>query len=160
MTRKIIKFQRRNEGSRIAYGEGKSKTFDEIFEIHPLSSDKNKTYFKNMNLITQAWGAKKDITILNSGYTLGLLKKIADNDVGDIATFYELAKLTVLRFTKDKVVNPESWFKKVCTMFWLSNSQASDSLNYWRELDSKQKNFALQTTKIYKCLHVGITGGQ
>jgi hypothetical protein len=144
MSRRLISFLRQKEGNRIAYGERGTKTFDEIFDIHPLLSDKNKVHFKNMNLITQEWGAKKDITILNAGYTLGLLKKIADNDIGDVVTFYELAKLTVLRFTKEKVINPDAWFKKVSTMFWLSNPQASDKLNYWNELDSKQRDSVLQ----------------
>ena len=120
------------------------KTFDEIFEIHPLLSQKNQTHFKNMNLITQKWGKKKEISILNSGYTLSLLKKIADNNVNDVATFYEVAKLSVLSFTKTKIVSPEVWFKKVSTMFWLSNQDASEKLNYWNDLDKKQQGNALQ----------------
>lgn len=144
MNRKLTSYLRLKEGKRIAYGERGTKTFNEIFELHHLLSDKNKPHFEKINLITQEWGAYKKITILNSGYTLYLLKKIADNDVNDVATFYELAKLTVLRFAKDKVVNPEAWFKKVSTMFWLSKPQASYKLNYWNELDHKQKDSALQ----------------
>lgn len=144
MNRKLTDYLRLKEGTRIAYGDRGTKTFDEIFELHPLLSQKNQTHFKNMNLIIQEWGKKKEISILNSGYTLSLLKKIADNNVNDVATFYELAKLTVLRFAKDKVVNPEAWFKKVSTMFWLSKPQASDKLNCWNELDHKQKDSALQ----------------
>ena len=144
MNRKLTSYLRRKEGTRIAYGERGTKTFDEIFELHPLLSDKNKPHFEKMNLITQEWGAYKKITILNSGYTLGLLKKIADNDVNDVATFYEVAKLSVLRFTKTKIVSPDAWFKKVSTMFWLSNPEASEKLNYWNDLDKKQQGNALQ----------------
>lgn len=144
MSSQLIRNLQRKVNHRIAYGQRGSKTFDEIFELHPLFSDKNKTHFKNMNLITQEWGAKKDITILNAGYTLGLLKKIAENDVNDVVGFYDLAKITVLNFTKDNIINPHSWFKKISTMFWLSHSNANEKLNYWNELNNKQKEEALQ----------------
>lgn len=141
--RSLSSFKRKSS-IRIAYGEKGTMTFEEIFKKHPLESLQNEKHFKNIDLITQRYGAKKDVIVLNPNYALKLLKKIAKNDVNDVGNFYELAKLTVLNFTKKKLTDPNRWFKKVLTMFWLSVPECHNKMNYWSELNTDEKDDILK----------------
>lgn len=127
----------RKEGTRIVYEKKQSMTFDELFEIYPLKSEKNKKLFSKLQLTTMDMGKTE---ILRSAYTHGLLEEIFKNAPEDALTFFELAKKTVLMFKQTNVESSYQWYKKILTSFWLSHENCPQSLNFWAELKDPESS--------------------
>lgn len=137
----LVRNLRRITDKKIVY-EKSVASFEKIFELNPLESDKNKKCFKSLQLTVQEWG-DGSILMLNSAYTWGLLEKIAINSLKDVGIFYEVAQKTVLQFKGMNLESAHNWYKTALTAIWLAypseNIKVDKKINFWSQLNDKQK---------------------
>lgn len=142
-TRNVLILARnlRKEEEKLLY-KNRSSSWKTVFKHHPLESQKNERFFKNIVHSVDKWGSS-DILILRSAYTWEILLEISKNSLQDCLSFYELAKNTILYKKGILGENSTNWFKKALTAIYLSHSDASENLNFLSELNTEQKEKSL-----------------
>jgi len=129
----------RPRDTRIVY-ENQSLTFTQIFGYHPLRSEKNAPIFKKIGLTDK--DTPSGTTVLDTTLTFDFLKKVAQNSLEDVHTFFEVSSKTVRKFIKDKDFH-DNWYKSAMTALWLSCPDAPEKLNYSKELPDLRKSVSL-----------------
>lgn len=148
-TLRLVRTLRRERDRKIVY-ENQVVSWEKIFELHPLKSKKNTSHFYEMEHCKEYLGGNTDsILVLRSGYTWGLLRKIAQNSPKDCETFKEVA----LKTMKDKSGILQSsipkFFNKTLTALSLGLEKCPKTMDKWHEHDLEAKEIIVKISLQY-----------
>ncbi len=147
----LVRNLRRERHPMIVY-DRKATTWKDIFKKHPIENPANEKIFYEIEHCREFLGDKNSsdpILVLRSGYTWGVLRKIAENSLSDCLTFYEVAQKIMLNKKSIMENSIHNWFKMSLSALFLTKQDAPGSLNFFVELDEKNKEKALATAFQY-----------